>query len=165
MHNTGKFLLISAAVIAVMATGTVATTSNATAQNIMASYSTYVVEQGKRFGIPRQRIYAIIMQESSGRSDSIGLAGEVGLMQMTQGALDDVNSNYGTTFSLDDLKQPEQAIQAGCAYLALLVKYFNGDLDKATQAYNAGPGAVSKNATKGLSYLSSVKLKEQYFIS
>jgi soluble lytic murein transglycosylase-like protein len=141
------------------------TTFAKTAATITGKYSSLVQSMADKYGLPRSRVGAMVLQESKGNPGSVGLAGERGLMQMKSGALSDVNRVYGFGFSFDDLFTPEVAIEAGCAYLAWLEGQFDGDLDLATQAYNAGIGNVKKNPKAGLSYLSQVKAKESYFAS
>ena len=46
----------------------------------------------------------------------------------------------GTTFRLEDLRDPELNIRYGTFYLAHLIEMYDGDLVAALAAYNAGPG-------------------------
>jgi soluble lytic murein transglycosylase-like protein len=132
---------------------------------ISANYDTLIITMAGKYGLPVRRVAAMVMQESSGNPSSVGLAGEHGLMQMMPGALADVNASYGFSFSFDDLFQPEIAIETGCAYLSWLSHQFGGDIDLATQAYNAGIGNVRKNSSAGTAYLQKVKSKELLFAS
>ena len=48
----------------------------------------------------------------------------------------------GSSYSSQNLSVPATNIEFGCAYLAYLLKYFNGSTDSAIAAYNAGLGNV-----------------------
>lgn len=109
-----------------------------------------------RFGVPEKRIRAMIIVESNGYRDVTGSAGERGFLQMMQGALADVNARFGLGFSWADMYDGEKNIYAGTAYLAITTRFFGGDLDKGTRAYNAGMGAVSRSQTAGAAYLQKV---------
>jgi len=45
---------------------------------------------------------------------------------------------------VSDPLAPQQNIQGGVRYLAMLLAQYKGDVTLATAAYNAGPGAVDK---------------------
>jgi soluble lytic murein transglycosylase-like protein len=107
-------------------------------------------------GAPRNRIKAMILRESMGDPGAQGQAGERGLMQLTSGALADVCRSFGLTFSWQQMFEPEPNIQTGSLYLKLMLRRF-GNLDLATQAYNAGPGALEADPSAGFSYLEAVK--------
>ncbi len=132
---------------------------------IFSDYGPAISSAGAAFRIPEERIVAIIAKESSGdRNVKDGAAGEIGLMQVTPGALSDFNRINGASYNSDSLRNPSTNIMVGTGYLASLVSDFDGDLDLATQAYNAGPGNVSRGIT-ALSYLGRVKDYEQAFLS
>ncbi|MDA8346072.1 MAG: transglycosylase SLT domain-containing protein [Thermaerobacter sp.] len=86
------------------------------------------------YGVDPYLIMAVIRQESGGNSKAVSSAGAVGLMQlMPQTAAD-----LGVTDPLN----PQQNVRGGIAYLAYLLKLFNGNVAWALAGYNAGPGAV-----------------------
>lgn len=157
-------IFIILAILAVVMLLVVSTPSTVTAMTIAGRFQGAVASASTRFAIPQARIFAIIAQESSGRVDAIGLAGERGLMQMTQGALADVNAVFGFGFSFADMFDAEKAIFAGTAYLRIQLNQF-GNLDTATRAYNAGADNVRKSSTAGQTYLSDVLRWEIQFIS
>lgn len=94
------------------------------------------------------RLVAMIYIESRGINFLVGDAGEVGIMQVTSGALSDVvlsNPSIGIPLppiGLTFITDARTNIIVGSAYLALLTKQFGGNVHKALIAYNGGPGNV-----------------------
>jgi soluble lytic murein transglycosylase-like protein len=137
--------------------------SSATAGTIANEFGDKVVSEANSYGLPPRRILGMIYQESTGNPGARGKAGEVGLMQLLQAALTDVNAAFGTNYTLASVQNASENIEAGTAYLYLQFRQFSGDIDKATQAYNAGAGAVRNNPEAGMDYLNRVKAKEALF--
>lgn len=106
--------------------------------------------------LPAPRLFAIIAHESSGNPEAIGRAGEIGLMQLTPGALTDFNSHFHKTYSLEDLKSPDVNVEVGAGYFRMLLDQM-GNIDDATRAYNVGAGRARKDSTAGLTYLLVVR--------
>jgi len=78
-----------------------------------------------------------------------------GIAQVRKPALDDVNANYGTNFTIDDLQDANKNAEIGTLYLKLLrdeyaPKYAPGkDADAyAYKAYATGPNLGSDNVAK-----------------
>lgn len=93
-------------------------------------------EFAMRYGLPKEIILAQIWTESSGNPNAVGSAGERGLMQLKQIAIDDLRENgYGR---FEDWKEnPATNIHAGAAYLDLQLKRA-GNLKEALGSYNQG---------------------------
>lgn len=116
------------------------------------------------YSIPAKRILAIIAKESKGNQSAVGSAGEVGVMQLTKGAIDDVNKQFGAGYSVDNVKSDSRKnIYAGTGYLRILIDEFKLDLKKATRAYNAGASRVKWNPFAGYEYLLGVEANEKLF--
>lgn len=125
-------------------------------------YSASIANYAAQYSIPRERIAAIIAVESSGNPNpepSPGNAGEIGLMQVTPGALTTVDNTLGLNIQMNDMLDPDTAIQAGTAYLSILYGKTR-NLDTATRAYNAGLGHVAADPQAGGAYLTRVKQAE-----
>ncbi len=85
-------------------------------------------------------IHAVIRAESAYRQDAVSSKGAVGLMQLMPGTAE----RYGVT----DRYDPAQNIRGGTTYLRDLLLMFEGDLELAVAAYNAGENAVMKYGNK-----------------
>lgn len=83
-------------------------------------------------------VLAVIAVESAGRSDAVSHAGAQGLMQLMPAT--------AARFGVSDSMVAAQNIAGGVAYLDWLMGEFNGDPVLVLAAYNAGEGAVRKNA-------------------
>lgn len=99
-------------------------------------FEPHIREASQRSGVDANLIRAVILAESSGRPEAVSEAGARGLMQLMDGTA----RQMGVTDPLD----PRQNIMGGTAYLAQLLKRFDGDPELALAAYNAGPSAVER---------------------
>lgn len=95
----------------------------------------FVQEASQEFGVPEDLINAVIQQESGGNQDAVSPVGAVGVMQL----MPDTAAALGV-----DPNDLEQNVLGGTMYLRQLLDRYNGDVEKALAAYNAGPGAVDK---------------------
>jgi len=90
-------------------------------------------------------ILAVIMAESSFRPHAQSHAGAQGLMQLMPSTAEWVAQLMGMRdFEPDMVWQPEINIAMGSFYLNWLKRYYNGDLNLAIAAYNAGLGNVNR---------------------
>lgn len=96
----------------------------------------YVKQVTRVYGVPAIIVKAIIFVESRGNARALGGVQEIGLMQITAGALEDFNNYYNE--KIVDLWNPFNNIQVGTGYLALLHKRFPGHWDRAIVSYNGG---------------------------
>ncbi len=83
-------------------------------------------------------VLAVIAVESAGRTDAVSTAGAGGLMQL----MPDTAERFGVTDRMDG----GENIRGGVAYLDWLLDRFDGDAVLALAGYNAGEGAVDRNA-------------------
>lgn len=82
-------------------------------------------------------IMAIIQAESNGNPYAVSKAGARGLMQLMPGTAREMR--------VTNIFDPAQNIAGGTQYYAKLLDAFEGNVDYALAAYNAGPGAVKKH--------------------
>ncbi|SDY58585.1 Soluble lytic murein transglycosylase [Jannaschia faecimaris] len=83
-------------------------------------------------------VLALISVESGGRVTAVSNKGAQGLMQLIPATAE----RFGTS----DANDPSQNIRAGVAYLDWLMGEFGNDPVLALAGYNAGEGAVRRNA-------------------
>ncbi len=105
-------------------------------KNRISNYEDIIQEASDRFNIPKELIKAVITVESAGRHDAKSIAGAKGLMQLMDGTAREL----GVTNSYE----PRQNILGGSMYLRKMLDRYNGNLNLALAAYNAGPGNVDK---------------------
>ena len=88
-------------------------------------------------------ILAVIMAESSFRDGALSHRGAQGLMQLMPATADEIAAHMGMgDFSPEDVWLPEINIAMGSFYLNRLVRLFDGNVDLALAAYNAGQGNI-----------------------
>ncbi len=101
-----------------------------------AEYESIINDVSKKYNISTKVINAVIKAESSFNPDSVSSAGAMGLMQLMPATA----KGLGVSNPMD----PAQNIEGGVKYLNYQLKRFDGNLEYALAAYNAGPGAVIK---------------------
>lgn len=140
------------------------TDSEIKGETVTKKYKYYDIIQraAYSFGIPANRIFAHMIQESGGNPNCVGKLGERGLMQIMPAAFADVKKYFPqfSEITYDDLWNPEINIMIGAAYLSLLYKWTKYDLDLASRAYNVGIGTIQQNPLAGSDYLAKIKTYE-----
>ncbi len=92
-----------------------------------------VAELAARFDLSPTLIEALVWQESRWRHDARSPVGARGLAQLMPGTARDLGV---------DPDDPFANLEGGARYLREQLDRFDGDLEKALAAYNAGPGRV-----------------------
>lgn len=90
-------------------------------------------------GVDSLLVASIVQVESRFAHNAVSPRGAVGLMQV----LPSTGEHFGVA-SLDQLNDPHVNLDVGCRYLGRLIKDFDGDLERAVAAYNAGPATVAR---------------------
>jgi soluble lytic murein transglycosylase-like protein len=93
-------------------------------------------EVSARYRVDPALVRAVIQTESNWNSSAVSRKGAQGLMQLVPGTAQQLGVNNAF--------DPKQNLDAGVRYLHTLLERYNGDLDRALAAYNAGPGAVDR---------------------
>ena len=93
-------------------------------------------EVSDRYRVDPALVRAVIQTESNWNSSAISRKGARGLMQLVPGTAQQLG--------VDNAFDPKQNLDGGVRYLHSLLERYNGDLDRALAAYNAGPTAVDR---------------------
>jgi soluble lytic murein transglycosylase-like protein len=105
------------------------------ARHVPDGYKAKVDELAVRFDLSPTLIEALVWQESRWRANAISPVGARGLAQLMPGTARDLGVNPDDPFA---------NLEGGARYLREQLDRFDGDLEKALAAYNAGPGRVER---------------------
>jgi len=97
-------------------------------------------QYGDEYDIDPYLLASIAGKESGGNAEAVGPTDDLGLMQFTPRAWEEVMPGHDLSERLD----PDLSIHAAAKYLNMMRNWAGGDLDMAVQAYNAGIGRVKK---------------------
>jgi soluble lytic murein transglycosylase-like protein len=103
------------------------------AQGVPDVYAAKVAELAARFDLSPALIEAVVWQESRWQANARSPVGARGLAQLMPGTARDLGV---------DPDDPFANLEGGARYLREQLDRFDGDLEKALAAYNAGPGRV-----------------------
>ena len=95
-----------------------------------------VRETADRHNMDPALVRAVIETESNWNPVAVSNRGAAGLMQLIP--------TTAQRFGANDVFNPKQNVDAGVHYLKTLLERYNGNLDLALAAYNAGEGAVDR---------------------
>lgn len=93
-------------------------------------------EAAERHKVDPVLVSALIDAESSWDPQAVSSKGAQGLMQLIPETADELG--------VQDPFDPEQNLDGGVRHLRSLLEKYDGDLDRALAAYNAGAGAVDR---------------------
>jgi soluble lytic murein transglycosylase-like protein len=102
-------------------------------------YELYIQQASRRYGVDVGLIRAVIEVESAGNSQAVSPEGAIGLMQVMPATARELGIREPHR-----LFDPRINIHVGTQYLAWQLWSFNGNVQKALIAYNAGPGVVHR---------------------
>ena len=100
----------------------------------LGRYSGEIMNAADQTGVEPALLLAVVMEESGGDATATSHKGAEGLMQLMPATAEEV----GVT----DRTHPGQSVLGGARYLARMLDRYDGRLDLALAAYNAGPGNV-----------------------
>ena len=101
-------------------------------------YSDVIGAAAKDTGLPENLIRNVIAEESNFNPRAISPKNAQGLMQLLP--------QTAARYSVANIFDPKQNIEAGARYLKDLLARYSGDLKLALAAYNAGPDVVDRYA-------------------
>ncbi len=100
------------------------------------SYKDIFIEASKKYGVSYDLLTAMAQQESGFNPDAVSRSGAMGIMQI----MPETAKELGLEHPYDAYEN----IMAGANYISQKLKEFNGNVDKALAAYNAGSSAVKQ---------------------
>ena len=100
---------------------------------VPAAYAAKIGELAARFDLSPALLEAVVWQESRWRANAISPVGARGLAQLMPGTAREMGV---------DPDDPLANLEGGARYLRQQLDRFDGDVEKALAAYNAGPGRV-----------------------
>ena len=113
--------------------------------------TTYPVEHenlirkyAKENGIEPAYVAAVIMAESSYRTDAVSSVNAQGLMQLLPSTGEWVAKKLNESYASGSLFDPETNLRYGCWYLGWLMERYDGSMKCASSAYHQGQGTVDK---------------------
>ncbi len=106
-------------------------------------------EASKRHGIDYELLQALVATESGFDAQAVSPKGAIGLMQLMPATAQRYGVQADRKRTLESkLYDPRINIAAGSRYLRDLIAMFEGSLELALAAYNAGEGAVQRAGNK-----------------
>jgi soluble lytic murein transglycosylase len=93
-------------------------------------------------GLPAHLVAGIIRQESAFDPRATSPVGARGLMQLMPATASEMADRLDASYPADGLYDPELSIRLGSAYLAQLIKMFDGNVELALAGYNGGPNRI-----------------------
>lgn len=103
---------------------------------VPAAYRAKVAELAARFDLSPALIEALVWQESRWRTGAVSPVGARGLAQLMPGTARELGV---------DANDPSANLEGGARYLRAQMDRFDGNVEKALAAYNAGPGRVIRS--------------------
>ena len=105
------------------------------AAGIPLRYHAKILELAARFDLSPSLLEALVWQESRWNENAVSPVGAQGLAQLMPGTARYLGVNP---------RDPYANLEGGARYLREQLDRFDGDLEKALAAYNAGPGRVER---------------------
>lgn len=102
----------------------------------VSRYNSIIEDTSKKYGLSPHLLKSVIAVESAGNPYAVSQAGAKGLMQLI-----DTTAKY---VGVRNVFNPVENIEGGAKYLREMLDTFDGNLELALAAYNAGPGNVLK---------------------
>ena len=116
--------------------------------DLIRRYSPIIETASKSHNVDVALVHAVITAESGYNPSAVSRAGARGLMQL----MPDTAKRFG----VQNIMDPTENIHGGVKYLRELLTMFNGNMELAVAAYNAGENAVIRNGNRIPPYAETV---------
>ncbi|WP_425203596.1 transglycosylase SLT domain-containing protein [Priestia megaterium] len=117
------------------ASGLTLSSSGGGGKAFAGKYANIINEAAAKYGVPPALVAGIIKQESQFNPNARSPVGATGLMQLMPAT--------ARSMGVKNSRDPYQNIMGGTKYISQMLKKYNGDVETALRAYNAGPGNVA----------------------
>jgi len=115
---------------------------------LIQRYAPIIDNASRTYGVDKNLVHAVISAESAYNPVALSKAGAMGLMQL----MPDTARRYG----VKNIYDPAENIHGGVRYLRDLLVMFNGNIELAVAAYNAGENAVIRAGNRIPNYAETV---------
>ena len=106
-------------------------------RSIPSSLGEIISRNCEKYSLEEGLVHAVIKAESNYNAAAVSDKGALGMMQLMPGT--------ARLLKVDNPLDAEENIGGGSRYLRQMLNEFNGNLDFAIAAYNAGPNAVRRH--------------------
>lgn len=110
--------------------------STSTSSSSSSNYDEIIQAAAEKYQIPEKLISSVIKVESNFNANATSYAGASGLMQLMP--------STAKSLGVQNVFNPTDNIMGGAKYLKQMLTKYNGNIELALAAYNAGPGNVDK---------------------
>jgi len=111
--------------------------------NFRSPHLKLMKRKAQQRGIPTDIVIGLSRQESALNPNAVSPVGALGLMQLMPATAQSM-APKGKVWTREDVLNPSINIPLGVRYLKAMLREFDGQVEYALAAYNAGPGAANR---------------------
>lgn len=119
---------------------------------VVGEYADVINANASKFGVDPSLVYSVIKQESNFNPKVVSSAGAVGLGQIMPATAKAPGFGVAPYGQDKDLTDPVENVRFSTEYLSKLLQRYDGDVELALIAYNAGAGNADKFKKNGRNY-------------